>query len=159
MNEKEKEEQTEFEKIPIAHYKDDLKEKQKRMQMKLESTINRYKLEALKDAVRICKDTGLFCPDDMESMGEKEESELKNLLSTFADQEKDWEPSATEPNREEKKSDSLTTKEKFNMLIDVKNDLYKAMSIVEARGNEDCLKQLLHNCDDRVTKLLSSLLD
>ena len=159
MNEKEREEQTEFEKIPTAHYKDDLKEKQKRMQMKLESTINRYKLEALKDAVRICKDTGLFCPDDMESMGEKEENELKNLLSTFADQEKDWEPSATEPNREEKKSDSLTTKEKFNMLIDVKNDLYKAMSIVEARGNEDCLKQLLHNCDDRVTKLLSSLLD
>ena len=148
--------------IPTAHYKDELKAKREKVEQMLEQAMNRYKVELMKDAVKICKENGLFSPETAEAnrreLG-REYSEVDKLMSLFVDQEKEWAPSAVEPNREEKKSDSLTTKEKFNILIDVKSDLYKAMAIVEAKGNEDCLKQLLHNCDDAVTKLLSSLLD
>ncbi len=168
MNEREKEEQTEFEKIPTAHYKDELKAKREKVEQMLEQAMNRYKVELMKDAVKICKENGLFSPETAEAnrreLG-REYGEVDKLMSLFVDQEKDWESSAVEPDSEEKKydlvkkSDSLTTKEKFNMLIDAKSDLYKAMSIVEAKGSEDGLKQLLHNCDDSITKLLSSLLD
>lgn len=154
--------------IPTAHYKDELKAKREKVEQMLEQAMNRYKVELMKDAVKICKENGLFSPEAAEAnrrdLG-REYSEVDKLMSLFVDQEKDWEPSDVEPDREgkkydlAKKSDSLTTKEKFNILIDVKSDLCKAMAIVEARGNEDCLKQLLHNCDDNVTKLLSSLLD
>ncbi len=148
--------------IPTAHYKDELKAKREKVEQMLEQAMNRYKVELMKDAVKICKENGLFSPETAEAnrreLG-REYGEVDKLMSLFVDQEKEWAPSAVEPNREEKKSDSLTTKEKFNILIDVKSDLYKAMAIVEAKGNEDCLKQLLHNCDDSVTKLLSSLLD
>ena len=162
------EETDSFEKIPTAHYKDELKVKREKVEQLLEQAMNHYKVELMKDALKICKENGLFNPEAEEAnrmeLG-REYSEVDKIMSLFADQEKDWESSAVEPDREEKKydlakkSDSLTTKEKFNMLINVKSDLYKAMAIAEARGNEDCLKELLHNCDDRVTKLLSSLLD
>lgn len=162
------EETDSFEKIPTAHYKDELKAKREKVEQMLEQAMNRYKVELMKDAVKICKENGLFSPETAEAnrrdLG-REYSEVDKLMSLFVDQEKDWEPSDVEPDREEKKydsvkkSDSLTTKEKFNLLLGVKSDLQKARMLLEAPANEDELKQLLCNCDDAVTRMLSSIID